>query len=287
MTIVVGVDGSASAMDAVRLAAQEAAWRKHPLRIVHAFIWPLLHVPLGPSQAGPPEGGLRHEAERLLTESASLAVQTVPSVKVETELIEGAPSPVLLGAARSAELVVLGDRGLGGFTGLLIGSVAVQVAAHSPVPVLVAKGALEHPGAVVLGADGSPASSNAVEYAFQEADFRATELVVVHTWSGPTSTGPGDMLPLVYDLDQVQAEEERVLAEALAGYRDRYPNVTVRQEVLRAGASRTLIRKSEHAQLVVVGSRGRGGFTGLLLGSVSQQVLHHSHCPVMIVPRKV
>ncbi len=281
MTIVVGVDASESSLDAVRLAAREARWRDRPLRIVHAYIWPTLHVPIG--QAG---AGLREQAESLLQEAAGVALKEEPSVRVSTELVTGAPAPVLLEQARGdAELAVLGDRGLGGFSGLLVGSVAVQVASHSPVPVLVTRGGPAQDGPVVVGVDGSPHSESAVECGFQEAEFRGAELLAVHCWTRPASTGPGDMLPLVYDAGEVSEDERRLLAEALSGHAERFPDVAVRREVVRERAARALVRLSEQAQLVVVGSRGRGGFTGLLLGSVSQQVLHHSHCPVLIVPR--
>nr|WP_246001561.1 universal stress protein [Allorhizocola rhizosphaerae] len=281
MTIVVGVDGSESGLAAVRLAAREARWRDRPLKLVHAFVWPTLRVP--PGQAG---GGLREQAEALLKQAAAVALEAEPAVQIWTELITGAPAPVILGQAHEAELVVLGDRGLGGFSGLLVGSVAVQVSAHSSTPVLVAKGRMDFEGPIVVGVDGSSTSERAVGLAFEEASVRGAELLAVHCWTRPVSTGPGDMLPLVYDTDEVAAEEERLLAEALSGHSDRFPDVTVRRESVRDRPGRTLVGFSEQAQLVVVGSRGRGGFTGLLLGSVSQQVLHHAHCPVLMVPGK-
>ena len=105
-------------------------------------------------------------------------------------------------------------------------------------------------------------------------------------WLRARRTAPGDMLPLVYDLDAVQREEELVLGEALAGFGEQFPDVSVQERVLQGGAAHTLITLSSEAQLVVVGTRGRGGFVGLMLGSVSHQVLHHTHCPVLIIPRK-
>lgn len=137
MTVVVGVDGSSSALDAVRLATIEARWRDCPLKIVHAFIWPWLNVPLGPLQEGPADGGLRHDAERILAGALEVARETGPSVRVSTELITGAAAPVLLHEAKSADLIVLGARGLGGFTGLLLGSVSQQVLHHCASPILI------------------------------------------------------------------------------------------------------------------------------------------------------
>lgn len=283
--VVVGVDGSEQALMASRAAAREAVRRGSALKIVHAFIWPDLHVNVNPPKAGPPEGGLLHEAERFLDQAAKAAAEAGPAVVLSTELVRGAPAAVILHEARDAQLVVLGDRGLGGFTSLLVGSAAVQVTAHSPVPVLVVKSAERQDGPVVLGTDGSPESATAIEQAFIEASLRDTDLIVVHGWTRPAVRGPGDILPLVYDVDKVEGEEERVLSEAISGYRDRFPEVRLTERVIRGRPSPTLIELSETAQLVVVGSRGFGGFAGLLLGSVSQQVLHHAACPILIVPR--
>lgn len=282
--VVVGVDGSAASLVAVELAAREAARRHRPLHLVHAFIWPYLHVPLGPSPYGPPEGGLRNDAERILADAYDRAHATAPDVVMSTELVTGEASAVLVRASRTAELIIVGDRGLGGFTGLLIGSVAVQLAAHATCPILVARGAVHPAAPVLLGVDGSPANDPAVGFAFDEASLRGVPLVAMHAWTHPVPAGPGDMLPLLYDADDVAAEESRVLAEALAGWRDKYPDVVVHRELRRGGTRKALIDSTHRAQLIVVGTRGRGGFTGLLLGSVSQAVLHHAACPVAVVP---
>jgi nucleotide-binding universal stress UspA family protein len=281
--VVVGVDGSASSNTALDLATYEANLRRRPLCLVHAFIWPYLHVPLGPSPYGPTEGGLRHQAERILADAYTRAHAAAPDLDIHAELITGEASAVLLHSSHTAELIVIGDRGLGGFTGLLIGSVAVQLAAHANCPVLIARAVTDPAAPVLLGADGSPANDPAVGFAFEEASRRAVPLIALHAWTHPVSTGPGDMMPLVYDRTQMETEETRLLAEALAGWHDKYPDLTVRRELVHDGARTALIEATTRAQLVVVGTRGRGGFTGLLLGSVSQAVLHHAHCPVAIV----
>ncbi|WP_423790822.1 universal stress protein [Micromonospora cathayae] len=283
--VVVGVDGSETALDAVRLAVREAAIRGRSLRVVHAFVWPLLGVPLGPVPDGPAGGGLRNQAERIVAEAVAEAGKVAPEVPVTGVVVDGPPTPVLLAEARDADLVVLGNRGLGGFAGLLLGSSAVQVGAYAECPVLVARGEHRADGPVVVGVDGSELSDLAVGFAVEEAARRGTELVAVHTWLHPVPLGPGDVLPLVYDLDALAAEEERVLAEAVAGWSTRYPEVPIRQRLVRGNASRVLVEASKEAQLVVVGARGRGGLAGLLLGSVSHAVLHHAHCPLAIVRR--
>jgi nucleotide-binding universal stress UspA family protein len=281
--VVVGVDGSDESSVAVGLAVRVAVERHRPVRIVHAFIWPLLHAPLGPSPYGPHEGGLRNAAQRIVREAEAYAHGTDPRVSVSSEVVTGGVAAVLLHESRRAAMLVLGDRGLGGFSGLLLGSVAVQVAAHAAGPVLVARGAPRIDGPVVVGVDGSPNSTQAVAFAAEEASLRKTDLIAVHAWSRPVSTGPGDILPPVYDPELVGAEEGRVLSEATAGLADRYPDLLVTRRLVHDGARDTLIGYSREAQLVVVGARGRGGFAGLLLGSVSQALLHHADCAVAIV----
>jgi nucleotide-binding universal stress UspA family protein len=281
--VVVGVDGSPNSLAAVDLAVRQAAVRHCPLRVVHAFIWPYFTVALGSSPDGPPDGGLRHQAERFVDEAVARARTTAADVPVTGEVITGSPGTVLLHCARTAALVVIGDRGLGGVGSLLIGSVGVQLAHHAACPVLVARGDVDASRPVVVGVDGSPANTAAIGYAFEAASLLGVPLVAVHAWSQPVSTGPGDMLPLVYDPAQLAAEEDVVLALALAGWQERYPDVVVHRRLVHLRPRTALIEVSRTAQLVVVGARGLGGFAGMLLGSVSQAVLHHAVCPVVIV----
>ncbi len=281
-SIVVGVDGSPSSLGAVDVAAAEARLRGLPLRVVHAFIWPYFGVPLGPSPYGPPDGGLQHEAERLVAEAVERAARTT-DVEVTGDLVTGGAAAVLLQESVDAAMVVIGDRGLGGFSGLLIGSVAVQLAAHAHCPVLVVRGEVRSSGPVVLAVDGSPSAAPAVALAFEEAALRRAPLTAVHAWLGPAARAPGDMLPVVHDVDQVEAEEARLLSEALAGCRERHPDVEVREELVHGPARAVLVERSAQAQVLVVGTRGRGGIRGLLLGSVSHAVLHHGECPVLVV----
>lgn len=280
LPVLVGVDGSEQSRAAIDLGVREARLHGRPLRLVHAFVWPTLDVYIGPSPEGPPDGGLAAEADRVLAEA--LAYAGDGELTVTGEVVTGPPVPVLLDEAQRAELVVLGNRGLGGFTGLLVGSVAVQVSAHATGPVLVARGTLRQDGPVVVGVDPA-ASDEAVEFAFAEAAARGAELVVLHAWSGRLAPEDESELPLVYDASDVQNEQTRQLAESIAGVRSRYPDLDVRLRVRPGRAARALVEASASAQLVVVGARGRGGFSGLLLGSVSQALLHHAECPVAIV----
>ncbi|MFG2026100.1 universal stress protein [Streptomyces sp. NPDC048825] len=284
--VVVGVDGSASGLAAVEAAAREAQARGAGLRVVYAFIWPTMHVALGPSSLGPPEGGLQKMADRLVAEAVERARATAPEVDVSHAVVTGEPLTVLESQSRAAELVVVGSRGMGGFVGVLVGSTAIYLAAHSRCPVLVVREQPSADGPVVLGVDGSAAGEAAVEFAFAEAELRKAPLVALHawtTWNAPLPAPQDASVPYANPPGALAAEEERLLSEALAGHRARYPGVVVEHRVVHGRTREALIEASRSAQLLVVGARGRGGFAGLLLGSVSQALLHHAHCPVAVV----
>lgn len=265
--VLVGVDGSAPALRAVGLAAAEAVRLDLPLVIVHV------------TQAGEDASG---EGARILHAAAQAAP---PAAHAQTILATGPAAKVLLQYAAKAALVVVGHRGTNALEDLLLGSVAARVAAHCPVPVLVARGAAHEHGQVVVGIDGSPQSPRTAEAAFTEAAARAVDVHAVHAWTGPVSRAPGDMLPLVYDKDEVEGEEQRVLAEALAGLRERYPDVTVQETLVKGRPGRVLAHLSQTAGLVVIGSKGPRSSANLLPGSARRHLLHHSACPVLIVPR--
>ena len=289
--VVVGVDGSRSALDAVAEAAWEAVVRRRPLRVVHAYVWPLLGVPLDPAAVGGiatadtiegDEGGLRREAEQFLAEAVARARAAQPGVQVTGQVVIGPPAPVLLEVARGACLVVLGDRGLGGFSGLLVGSIAVQLAAHAPCPVLVVRGATHPDGAVVVGVDAAGHADLALGVAVEEAALRGVPLRALSAWRHrlPVRTPAATVEAGGTDLARAHAAR---LVEALGPWRRRFPKVAVEAAAVHARPAAALVEASERAQLLVVGARGRGGFTGLLLGSVSQAVLHHAACPVLVV----
>ncbi|MEV0163368.1 universal stress protein [Nonomuraea fuscirosea] len=280
--IVVGVDGSPQSLSAVDWAAREAAARQYRLRIVHAFLWPLMNVPLGPPAMGPPDAGLQQAADKLLSTAVDRARQVAPSLDISTDLPVCAPAAALIDASRDAALVVVGHRGLGGFTGLLVGSVGVQTAAHAACPVVVVRdsssGDAEQPGPavgqVVVGVDGSDLSDLAVDFAFAHAARHGLGVVAVHSYQWRIGS---------YYADHLSQWPARLLAEAIADYCEHYPDVPLQQKVVQGESADVLIAESAGAALTVVGSRGRGGFTGLLLGSTSQRVLHHASGTVAIV----
>ncbi|MCU1626652.1 MAG: universal stress protein [Pseudonocardia sp.] len=283
--IVVGVDDSESARDAVYWSALEAARRHIPLRLVSALMLPSPHH-LGDPGMGTSYRTLMTETARtVLSTAVELAGRSAPGIAVESELITGFPENVLLDESRRSLLVVVGSRGLGGFTGLLLGSVAITLASRGACPVVVVRGtSIARTGVpdhrpVVVGVDGSPTSEAAVAFAYDEADRRGVPLVAVHTWLD-------DMLeptlaPLI-DWNAIEQDERVLLDQRLAGWSEKYPDVEVRRLVTRDRPAHTLVEESVGAQLVVVGSRGRGAVRGLLLGSVAHALLHHAHCPVAV-----
>jgi nucleotide-binding universal stress UspA family protein len=280
--VVVGIDGSSSSLDATRWAAREAARRGTPVHLISAFGWS------GTRHLGDP--GLGHYRETMLRstwEAVSAAAQTAAEaaegVEISELVVNGFPVPLLVAESRRAGLLVIGDRGLGGFTSLLVGSVAIGLAARAECPVVVVRGGRSSDaGPVVVGIDGSPISEAALAFAFDAADMRNVPLIAVHAWTD--SVLDAAVAPLL-DWDVIEADEHRLLAERLAGWGEKYPDVAVRRVVVRDRPAHALIEQatSAGAQLVVVGSHGRGSAAGLVLGSVSHAVLHHSPCPVAVV----
>ncbi|MCF6523973.1 universal stress protein [Streptomyces sp. JJ36] len=284
--VLVGVDGSSSALAAVETAAGEARMRGCGLRVVYAYSWPPTYLPPGPVPLAPVEDGLREAADRTLEEAATRARSAAPGVAVSHSVRTGPPRMVLEEESRDAGLVVVGSRGLGRVTGVLLGSTAVHLAAHARCPVLVVREAPGEDDAVLVGVDGSPAGEHAVGFAFAEAALRGAGVLALHAWtpwSAPVPPPQDPAQPYASPPGALEAGEERLLAEALAGHRERYPDVAVEHRLVREGAREALIWASARAGLLVVGARGRGGFSGLLLGSVSQAVVHHAQCPVVVV----
>jgi nucleotide-binding universal stress UspA family protein len=202
----------------------------------------------------------------------------------------GGAHEVLIEESREAALVVLGTRGAGGFDALAVGSVALALAEHGACPVVVVRGRTPadvppDAGPVLVGVDGSPASVAAVGFAFQAASVRGTDLIALHTWTEVSFDGAWTALPLDTDPEEVAERERRVLGEALAGWADRYPDVTVARLVRRDRPVRALLAEAQRvgAQLIVVGSRGHGeAMTGMGMGSTSRALLYHAECPVAV-----
>ncbi|MER7246883.1 universal stress protein [Kribbella sp. NPDC000426] len=283
--IVVGYDGSTGSQSALRWATDEAVRTMAPLRIVEAFEIVIVTRP-SPGQVVPLDA-LRAAREKGLSAVAEGIRLHHPELTVETTLVGGAAPKVLIEAAEDARLVVLGSRGLGGWTGLLVGSVAVQVTTHAVCPVLVVphdpRPQIQHRPTVVVGVDGSKASAKAIDFAFDQADARHARVVAMHAWTSPFLTYDDGASMLQFDEEKVRDESRLLVAESVAGAAADHPDVEWTTELVSGSAAQALVRRSETADLLVVGSRGRGGFTGLLIGSVGQSALHHTHCPIAIV----
>ncbi|WP_205878045.1 universal stress protein [Mycobacterium camsae] len=279
--VVVGVDGSAASNAAVFWAAHEAAMRHVPLTLVHMFN-PV--VPTYP-QLPTPSGGVlwqKDDGRALLEHAVKIAedaVSTNRAIAITSEVMASAPVPTLVDMSRDADMVVVGSTGHNAIERVLLGSVSSGLvhSAKCPVAVIREEASWMPPSnnaPVVVGIDCSPTSEPAVAIAFDEASRRGVELTAVHAWS--------DMA--VYQLPWLEwrSEAERNLAEYLAGWQERYPDVKVNRVIVLDHPGRALVEEAEAAQLVVVGSHGRGGLTGMLLGSVSNGVVHAVRAPVIV-----
>ncbi|MGI5239703.1 universal stress protein [Dactylosporangium sp. CA-139066] len=276
--IVVGYDGSDEARWAVDWAAAEAERTGAQLQIVDAYqiTWPGAYYAVAAEQFE----AARESAEQCVAEIVDRVRERGTGVDVFGTAVEGMGAATLLEIAEAgARLVVVGSRGAGGLANLLMGSVSQQVATHSPVPVAVVRGrSAATDGPVVVGVDGSPSSDAALAMAFEAARTRGTELVAIRAHATP----PQPAVPLA----DLEAHERAALTASLAGWVLKYPDVKVEALVAAGRAAKVLVGVSHTAQLVVVGSRGHGGFAGLLLGSVGQQLMHHAECPVLIVHQR-
>jgi nucleotide-binding universal stress UspA family protein len=281
--IVVGVDGSEASDAAVEWAADEADRRHATLRLVHAYRLPTMGG--FPGYNAYPDDlleQLREAGEHLLVRTAAAVAGRHPDLQVISTLFHGRAEVGLRAASEHAQLTVVGKPPRTG--GLSLSSVGLSVTSTNPAPVAVI-----HPhqkpqptGPVVVGVDGSPLSEAAVAFAFDEAAIRRTDLLAVHAWND-VYLDSRRLEPLLIDPEVLEQKERALLSERLAGWREKYPDVPVRQRLAHQRPTTALLQSSHTAQAVVVGSHGRGGFAGMLLGSTSQALATHAGCPVIVV----
>ncbi|WP_420881302.1 universal stress protein [Rhodococcus sp. (in: high G+C Gram-positive bacteria)] len=283
-SVIVGVDGSDAAQAAVVWAARMCAERNLTLRIIHALNF-------SPYTYGAPYldvagiyDWMEDEGKEILGRAAAAARDVAADLTITTEISTMGGARWLVSLSEDSRALVLGASGSGAAGG--IGSTAVNAASHGVCPVVVVHqrdGEVPSEGPVVVGIDGSQTSERATAVAFEEAALRGVPLVAIHAWSDtPHGTLAGGR-SAIRDPRAFEDAEREVLSERLAGWRDRYPDVEVQRELYIDGPRTHLLAWSQKAQLVVVGSRGRGGFRGLLLGSTSNELVQKAQCPVMVV----
>lgn len=283
--ILVGVDGSEASTNAVHWAAAAAQLEGQELKLVGVYnastsdYAPGLIIPQDVIDA------IRQDATDAVHKAAGIAQEVAPEVSVHASIVDGDAARVLLELGKDQAAIVLGTRGLGSIKGLFLGSVSTTVAAHSRGRVVVVCGPSSSDAPVVVGIDDTPVSDSAVAEAFRQAALRKTKLIAVHTWSPLDADALHGYGIDSEEIERMSADAVAAVAERLAGYGQEYPDVEVVREVLPDEPAKAVLDAAEKHQagLVVVGSRGRGGFTGLLLGSTSQKILHQAHLPVMVV----
>jgi nucleotide-binding universal stress UspA family protein len=282
--LVVGVDGSAASDAAVRWAVREATMRRLPIELLNVVAPSLISSTMAPNDTitQGQEDRAREifgRARRIVDE---LSADNPPNVSCQ--LAYAAVVPALVDASKNAQMVVVGRRGPEAFGRHMLGSVSSGLLhhAHCPVAVVHDPSSAEHEirdeAPVLVGIDGSPASEGATALAFDEASYRGVPLIALHAWS---DVGVFPILGMDWRVYRDQGDE--VLGERLAGWQERYPDVQVHRRLVCDVPARWLIDESKNAQLVVVGSRGRGGYAGLQLGSVSSAVVQSADVPVIVV----
>jgi nucleotide-binding universal stress UspA family protein len=277
--VLVGVDQSECGRLALDWAVADAAGWGGRLTVVHVVDLPqIADVPLSAELLAAADRNGQHVVDAALVRARRAAA----GLAVEAQLVSGHPAAELLRLAGSAAEVVLGSRGHGGFGSLLLGSTAAQVAAHAPGPVVVVRGQGTNGGSVVVGVDGSDRAEAALEYGFGYAARHGLPLHALHLCPIHVAMPPYALPPLHVDVDRVHADAEHFVSQAVDSWSVKHPEVSATWTVADGSAVRGLVEASRGSSLLVVGCRGYGGLTGMLLGSVSQAAVRHAHCPVAV-----
>jgi nucleotide-binding universal stress UspA family protein len=284
-TIVVGTDGSDGSKTAVRWAAREAERRGALLRIVHAFDWEWHAARYSIGREYLDEA--RQHADAVVANATDEARMVAPAIRIQADALIGNPAPQLLDSAADADLLVVGNRGRGGFASLLLGSVSQRLSLHAPCPVVVVRGDSDA-GVVAVGVDDSPAAELALDAAFTAAAERGCGVVVIHTYLPPTPLWlASDVSAVEVETPEEDAIERERLENQLIPWRGKFPDVPVESIISHDSAAAVLVGVSQSAQLVVIGSRGHGALAGVFLGSTGMQLVHHADCPVLIARPRI
>ncbi|MFE9775299.1 universal stress protein [Streptomyces sp. NPDC005931] len=287
LPVVVGVDGSEPSLHALGWAADEAARRGRSLRVVYASLWERYEGGALAREVGPAGGPVR--AEDVVAAAARRATARQPDLKVTTEVVPEEAEYVLVRESRAASTVVVGHRGRGGLAEAVLGSVGPTVAAHAHCPLVVVRGDVDRDdvtrrpgrGRIVVGIGEEAETAAAVRFAAEEALLREVPLEAVRAWRRPAHGRAADASPAHA---AGLTPEERAVRTLRAALREVPSGLEVRRGVVEGPARHALVDASRDAALLVVGVRHRGGHHGARLGRVAHGVLHHSACPVAVVP---
>jgi nucleotide-binding universal stress UspA family protein len=283
--VIAAIDGSEGSLRGARLAAEEARLRGAALELLTALPWSSLGVRTSPSAGDLPAAVLRN-AESMLEDVSTDLARVAGAGGVSWSVVERRPVDALRDASARAQLLVLGSRGAGGVAGLLVGSTATAVVPAAECPVLVLPDetsvTVSQRRSVVVGVEGRSGDEEVLGAAFDEAAARDTDLIAVHAWQDVRVGASFEVISPLVDWAGVLADEERVLAEALAGWREKQPDVVVREVVVRDRTAHALLAAALTAELLVVGHRRRNRLAAL--GSTAHGVLHRTSCPLLVVP---
>lgn len=287
--VVVAVDGSEASQNAVRWAANTANKRGVPLRLAASYTMPQFLYAEG---MVPPQelfDELQSETMDVIEAARVVAHEVAPDIKIGYVIAEGSPIDMLLDMSSDVTMIVMGSRGLGGLSGMVMGSVSAAVVSHADCPVVVVRSdnhvtETNKYGPVVVGVDGSDVSQRATEFAFEEAQARGAKLVAIHTWMDmQVQASLAGLAAAQQEWEIIEKEQTTLLKDRLQPLLERFPDVEVEMVITRDRPVRALEDCAHNAQLLVVGSHGRGGFRGMLLGSTSRALLQSAPCPMVVV----
>jgi Universal stress protein UspA and related nucleotide-binding proteins len=280
-TIVIGVDGSPGGTSALQWGLALAERRHAPVRLVHAFAPSMSELRIGGGNDIGIAGDARSASRDLLEQALDQAKSGHPTLSITSRLVDDAAASALIEESREASTIVLGAHGARGFSNLVAGSTTMNVASQAHCTVVTVPTDLTNSATakgIVVGVDGSEVTQGAIAVALREASATGQPVTAVHAWVDPVT-----MSPMTQDTAGYSRAREQALAEMLAPWMEKHPDVAITLRVVREHPVHALAAAAQGAQLLVVGCRGRGAVRTMMLGSVSHGVLHLATCPVAVV----